>query len=104
VGGFLSGGFDLLTSAGHLIKSAVGTCGIILLGAEVFTPLLSYIALVLLLKGVAAVVQPLGESKLSSLLGEVAHDVEYFLAGLLLVAFLYLVLIMLAIHSATYFL
>jgi stage III sporulation protein AE len=104
VGGFLSGGFDMLTSAGHLIKSSVGTCGVILLLLQIIPSTLSLMALSLLLKGIGAIVQPLGEGEICGLLGDVSSDTEYLLAGLLLVGFLYILFMMLAVRSVTYFL
>ena len=55
VGGFLSGGFDLLTAAGLLIKNSVGLCGIIMLLMQIAGPLILLIAFSLLLKAVGAI-------------------------------------------------
>lgn len=103
VGGFLSGGFDLLTAAGLLIKNSVGVCGIVLLIAQAASPLILLIAFSLLLKVVGAVVQAAGENELYSLFSDLSSDTEYFIAGLLTVAFMYLLIIMLVINSANSF-
>ena len=103
VGGFLSGGFDLLTAAGLLIKNSVGVCGIVLLIAQAASPLILLIAFSRLLKVVGAVVQAAGENELYSLFSDLSSDTEYFIAGLLTVAFMYLLIIMLVINSANSF-
>ncbi len=103
VGGFISGGMDTLTAAGLLIKSSVGTCGIIILLFEVLEPVILLAALSLMLKFMGAIVQPLGESALCGLFGDIANDVEYFVAGLIMASFMYALVIMLMINSANSF-
>ena len=103
VGNFLSSGFDMLTSAGLLIKSSVGTCGIVLLLFELIGPIILLTAFSLILKLVGAVVQPIGENVLYQLLSDLSKDIEYFIAGLLTVAFMYSLVIMLIINSANSF-
>lgn len=103
VGNFLSSGFDMLTSAGLLIKSSVGVCGIIMLLMELIGPIVLLAAFSLVLKLVGAIVQPIGENTLYSLLSDLSKDIEYFIAGLLTVAFMYALVIMLIINSANSF-
>lgn len=103
VGNFLSSGFDMLTSAGLLIKSSVGLCGIILLLFELIEPIIALAAFSLILKLVGAIVQPVGDNTLYTLLSDLSKDVEYFIAGLLTVAFMYALVIMLIINSANSF-
>jgi len=103
VGNFLSSGFDMLTSAGLLIKSSVGTCGIIMLLLEIIQPVIILVSFSVILKIVGAIVQPLGENTLYSLLGDLSKDIDYFIAGLLTVAFMYALVIMLIINSANSF-
>ena len=103
VGNFLSGGFDMLSSAGLLIKSSVGLCGIILLLFEIIAPIIALAAFSLILKLVGAIVQPIGENVLYQLLSDLSKDIEYFIAGLLTVAFMYALVIMLIINSANSF-
>lgn len=103
VGNFLSSGFDMLSSAGLLIKSSVGVCGIILLLFEIIQPVITLIAFSIILKLVGAIVQPIGENVLYGLLSDLSKDIEYFIAGLLTVAFMYALVIMLIINSANSF-
>lgn len=103
VGNFLSSGFDMLTSAGLLIKSSVGICGLLLLLAELIQPIILLISFSVILKFVGAVIQPVGEQTLYSLLSDLSKDIEFFIAGLLTVAFMYALIIMLIINSANSF-
>ena len=103
VGNFLSSGFDMLTSAGLLIKSSVGVCGIILLLLEIIKPVILLVAFSTVLKIVGAIVQPIGEDVLFSLLSDLSKDIEFFIAGLLTVAFMYALVVMLIINSANSF-
>lgn len=103
VGNFLSNGFDMLTSAGLLIKNSVGLCGIILLIGEVSGPVVLLAAFSVILKFTGAVVQPVGENDLYGMLSELSKDAEYFIAGLLTVAFMYALVVMLIINSANSF-
>ena len=103
VGNFLSSGFDMLTSAGLLIKSSVGICGLLLLLAELIQPIILLISFSIILKFVGAVIQPVGEQTLYSLLSDLSKDIEFFIAGLLTVAFMYALVIMLIINSANSF-
>lgn len=103
VGNFLSSGFDMLTSAGLLIKSSVGLCGIVLLLLEIIGPVILLASFSLILKFVGAIVQPIGENTLFGLLSDLSKDIEYFIAGLLTVAFMYSLIIMLTINSANSF-
>lgn len=103
VGNFLSSGFDMLTSAGLLIKSSVGLCGIILLLSEIIGPVVVLSSFSVILKIVGAIVQPIGENSLYGMLSDLSKDVEYFIAGLLTVAFMYALVVMLIINSANSF-
>lgn len=103
VGGFISGGFDLLTAAGLLIKNSVGICGLILLAAQILSPLVLLIAFSLMLRVAGAVAQAAGEGEVCGLLNDLSSDTQYFTAGLLTVAFMYALMIMLTINSAAGF-
>ena len=103
VGNFLSNGFDMLTSAGLLIKSSVGLCGIVMLLGELIGPVILLASFSIILKIVGAIVQPVGENALYGMLSDLSKDVEYFIAGLLTVAFMYALVVMLIVNSANSF-
>lgn len=97
VGGFLSGGFDLAIAGSVLIKNALGSMGIALLFFIIFEPLLLLIAVSVLMRLVSAITQPFGDSRISDFLAETADNLRYCLAGLLVAAFLYFLIILLLI-------
>lgn len=98
VGGFLSGGLELVVAGSALIKNALGSFAIFLLFAAVLRPVLLFAAFQLFLRLTAAATEPLG-GKISPFLSRLAGDCNYFLAGLLCVAFLYFLTIVLLICS-----
>lgn len=103
VGNFLSAGVDMIVAAGTLIRSSVGVVGIALLLMEIIQPVILLASFSLMLKITGAIVQPLGENELFSLFSDLSVDLEYIIAGLLTVAFMYALIIMLIINSATNF-
>ncbi len=100
VGSFLSAGVDMVVMAGSLVRSSVGVFGIILLLSEIIQPVLLLIAFSVLLKICGAIVQPLGEKVTCAMFSDLSKDVEFFIAGILMVAFMYLLVVMLIINSA----
>ena len=113
VGGFLSGGVDLVIAGSALIKNALGAFGIslifhsfymgafavFLLVGTVLKPLLLFAALQLFLRLSAAVTEPAG-GKIPAFLSRLAGDTGYFIAGLLCVAFLYFLTLLLLVCSS----
>lgn len=100
VGNFLSAGVDMIVLSGTVVKSGIGMTGVILLIGEVVAPVTSLIAFSLMLKITGAIAQPIGEKTMYSLFSDLSKDVEYLIAGILTVTFLYLLVIMLIINSA----
>lgn len=98
VGGFLSGGLDLVIAGSAIIKNAFGSFAVFLLFGTLLRPLLLMIVFQLFLRLSAAATEPVG-GKVSSFLSRLAGDCGYFLAGLLCIAFLYFLTLMLLICS-----
>lgn len=103
VGNFLSAGVDMVVMAGSIVRSSVGVLGIIMLLSEIIQPVLLLAAFSIMLKVCGAIVQPLGEKVNYSLFADLSKDVEYLIAGILTVAFMYLLVVMLIINSANSF-
>ncbi len=99
VGGFLSGGLDVVVAGSALIKNAVGSFALFLLAGTLLRPLLLFAAFQLFLRISAAATEPVG-GKISPFLSKLAADSGYFLAGLLCVAFLYFLTLVLLICSS----
>ena len=99
VGGFLSGGVDLVLAGSSLIKSALGSFSVFLLFATILRSVLLFAAFQLFLRLCAAATEPVG-GKISSFLSSLANDCGFFVAGLLCVAFLYFLTVILLVCSA----
>lgn len=100
IGGFLSGGFDLAVAGSVLIKNSLGTMGIFIMIAVLFEPIILLFSVNLLLRLIAAITQPFGDSRISDFLAETADNLHNCTAGLLMTAFLYLLSVMLMIYSS----
>lgn len=100
VGNFLSAGVDMVVMSGSVVRSSLGLLGIIMLLAEVIQPIIMLAAFSIMLKITAAIAQPLGEKTLYSLFSEFSKNIEYLIAGILMVAFLYLLVVMLILNSS----
>ena len=100
IGGFLSGGLDLVLAGGVLIKNSVGMCGILLLVIVIAVPLVQLVVYNLFLKLTAAVTEPVGAEGVSGFLSSLSGAVNYFIAGLLAVGFMYFMTVLLLICSS----
>ncbi len=98
VGGFLSGGLDVVIAGSAIIKNALGSFAVFLLVGTLLRPLLLILVFQLFLRLCAAATEPVG-GRISSLFSRLAADSGYFLAGLLCVAFLYFLTLVLLVCS-----
>jgi len=73
--------------------------GVVMLLSEVMQPIIMLASFSIMLKIMAAIAQPLGEKTLFSLFTEFSKDIEYLIAGILMVVFLYLLVVMMIINS-----
>lgn len=99
VGGFLSGGADIVLAGSALIKNALGSFSIFILFGTILRPLLLFAAFQLFLRLAAAATEPVG-GKVSGFLSRLAKDMGYFIAALLCVAFLYFLTLLLLVCSS----
>lgn len=98
VGGFLSGGVEIVIAGSALIKNALGSFSLFLLFGTLLRPVLLFAALQLFLRLSAAATEPAG-GKISAFLSRLAGDTGYFLAAILCVGFLYFLTLLLMIFS-----
>ena len=92
--------YIVLAIAGSaLIKNSLGNLGIFLMVFVVAEPLILLLVLNLLLRLTAAIVQPIGDSRISEFLSETATNLNFCAASILLVAFLYFLSVMLIVCS-----
>lgn len=99
VGGFLSGGAELVLAGSALIKNALGCFAVFLLFGAILRPVLLFAAFQLFLRLCAAVAEPVG-GRISAFLSRLASDCGFFVAGLLCIAFLYFLTLVLLVCSA----
>lgn len=83
IGGFISGGFNLVVAGSVLIKNALGVGAIILLFYTVASPLLFIISVQLTLKGVSAVISTVSDEKISSVCLSTSKNLSLITTSLL---------------------
>ena len=99
LGGYVSDGFDLVTASLVLVKNAVGVTGVVVLLAVVLFPLLQLAAYILMLRLAAAVTEPMGASRTSSVLAALADNSRLLVTALVGVGFMFFIVLMLVIGS-----
>lgn len=99
VGGFLSGGVEVVLAGSALIKNALGSFAVFLLFATLLRPVVLYAAFQIFLRLSAAATEPVG-GKISAFLTRLAQDSGYFFAAILCMAFLYFLTLLLLIFSS----
>lgn len=99
LGGYLSDGFDLLSTSLVLVKNAVGYTGAIILVCVVLFPLVKVVIFTLTLRLTSAIAEPIGDKRISGLLHTVADSMNLLVTALAGVSFLFYVLLMLFIGS-----
>lgn len=93
VGGYLSEGLNVILASCLLIKSAIGTSGILILIASIIVPLLQLIIFMLILKFTGAILQPLSDSRISNFVSSVSKAFIMPIVMILAVAFMYVIFV-----------
>lgn len=99
VGGFLKDGMDLIIASSILIKNAVGSFGILLIISTILAPFLAVVAFSLFLKLTAAIIQPVTDSRICEFFSNISAGLNYLIAAVLSVGFMYLLTVVLLICS-----
>ncbi len=99
LGGYLSEGFDLVLASCVLIKNALGFTGIIVMLLIVIAPIIKIAVFSIVLKLVAGIVEPLCDSRISSLIYSISKSMTLLIAILLGTAFMFLIMSMLVIYT-----
>lgn len=99
IGGYLSEGFNTVMAGSVLIKNSVGLTAVVILIATAAPFVINLAVLGLSLKLAAAVVEPLGNSRVSELLGGLSKSVGTLAAIIIGLAFLYFILLLLVIST-----
>ena len=90
MGGYLSDGMDLILSSTLLIKNSVGLVGVLMIITTILSPLLEIVVFGLMLKLVSAVLQPLGNDKISKFLSSTSKSLTILSSSLIAIGFMYL--------------
>ncbi|MBE7076796.1 MAG: hypothetical protein E7374_02760 [Clostridiales bacterium] len=91
MGGYLSDGMDLILASSVLIKNSIGLVGILLIITTILSPILDIVIFSLMMKLISAVLQPMGNSKLSNFLSSTSKSVTMLSTCLIAVGFMYLI-------------
>lgn len=91
MGGYLSDGMDLILSSTVLIKNSIGIVGMLLIISTIISPILEIAVCSLMLKLMSAVLQPMGNSKISTFLSEVSKLITMLSTCIIAVGFMYLI-------------
>ncbi len=99
LGGYLSEGFDIVLASCILIKNALGLSVFFIILTIILAPIIKILCLSLSLKLISSFVEPIGESKLSSLLFDTANNLNLLIASLAGVAFLLFIVTIIVIGA-----
>lgn len=100
MGGYLSQGMDLILASGVLIKNSVGLVGILIILSTVIAPILEIAVFSLMLKAVSAIIQPLGNNRITNFLHETSKTITMLSTCIIVVGFMYFVSIGLCMATA----
>ena len=103
LGGYLADGFDLILASSVLIKNAFGVAGLVLLLLAVAMPVLRILVFSLGLKFVAALVEPITDSRITKFLNATSKNLNVLTACLVAVAFMFFLTVMLMIFTSNAF-
>ena len=91
VGGFLSDTLETVASSASLLKNAAGISGILIICGICITPVIKIGIMQLLLKFAAAMVEPVTDSRISSMIWDVSEAVTSVFGTVILTAVLFLI-------------
>ncbi|MBE5756650.1 MAG: hypothetical protein E7342_02505 [Clostridiales bacterium] len=100
IGGFISGGFDMVVAGSALIKNAIGIGGLVFLIYLLVSPLIYILAFSLILKFVGAILEPLSNLKFTNFFFGVSKTLELLLTCIIGVFFMVFISVVLIICSA----
>ena len=89
VGGYLSQGLDILMLSSVLIKNSIGLIGILIIISLVIVPIITVAIFSLSLKLASAVLEPIGNTKVSTLLSSISKSISMLSSTLICVGFAY---------------
>ena len=100
VGGILTDTLDSVLTGANLIKSAVGTAGVIAVFGTVFAPALKILIMMLLLKTLAAIIEPFSEKRITAMLLCISDAVKMMFATVVAASLLFIISITVILLSS----
>lgn len=100
VGGILSDTVDTVLTGANLLKNAVGTAGAVVLFTTAFTPVLKILVMMLLLKAVAAIVEPFSEKRIVNMLLAVSDSIKIMFSMVVTSSLLFIISIAIILLSS----
>lgn len=97
IGGYLSEGLNLIMAGSVLVKNAVGMTAVVLLFISVVPIVFQIIIFSLTLNLAGAILEPLGDSRISSLVTGISKNMTLLVAMVLGIAFLYFIFLILVV-------
>ena len=101
VGGFISGGFDLVLAGSVIIKNTLGIVTVFILFYVVVYPIINMAVFSMLLKLVSGLVEPTGENNISGFCTAVSKSISYLIAAVACVGLMLFITILLMMFSAS---
>ncbi len=99
MGGYLSDGMDLILSSTILIKNSIGLVGVFMIISTILSPIIEIALFSLVLKLISAVLQPMGNNKISNFLSSTSKSVTMLSTSIIAIGFMYLLLVGLVITT-----
>lgn len=100
VGGFIKDGFDLVVAGSVLIKNVIGIASVFGLFYLIISPIIYIATFSLLLKLVSAIVNTIGDSKISLFCDSMSKCISFISASIIAVGFMLFITILLITFSA----
>ena len=100
LGGYLAEGFDVVVASTSLIKNAFGAVTLLVLLFAIVKPLVSILCVNIGLQAVAAVCEPIVDSKYVKMLGGISKTLTFLSVLILATAFMFCILVLIAITCA----
>ena len=91
MGGYLSDGMDLILASSVLIKNSIGLVGILMILNIILSPLLEIAIFSIVMKLISAILQPMGNNKLSNFLSSTSKTITMLSTCIIAIGFMFLV-------------
>lgn len=99
LGGYLSDGFDLVAASVVIIKNAFGFVAILTLITVILFPILKLVVFMLSLKLMSAIVEPLGNERVTSLMNSLSKNISLLISAIAGVGFMFFVILLMVLGS-----